>query len=90
MKLDLHIAAQVQFFLKSGMSLSDDLKRYENQTKVISSKVETERLSTVGGLPPASGNWIDWVNSVKANLAPISYKITGIVVLFNHIEGINK
>ena len=90
MKLDLHIAAQVQFFMKSGMNLSDDLKRYVNQTKVISSKVETERLATIGGLPPSSGNWIDWVNSVKANLAPISYKMTGIVVLISRIDGIDK
>ena len=33
MKLDLHMAAQFQFFTVAGMSLTDELKKYANQLK---------------------------------------------------------
>ena len=37
--LDISIAAKVQFANKFGISMSDDLKRYQNQTNVINTKV---------------------------------------------------
>lgn len=89
MKLDLSIAAQFQFFSMAGMSLTEDLKKYANQTKVINTKVETSSIASVGGLPPASGNWIDWVNTVRGNLAPVSYRFAAITVLFNYVPGID-
>ena len=89
MKLDLHMAAQFQFFTVAGMSLTDELKKYANQTKVINTKVETTTVASIGGLPPASGNWVDWVNTVRQNLAPVSYKFAAITVLFNYISGID-
>ena len=86
MNLDISFAAKVQFFSKVGISLSDDMKRYQNQTQVINSKVDTTRLSTLGGLPPKSGNWLDWANTVKGSLAPVSYQLTTLSVLFNFIH----
>lgn len=65
------------------------MKKYLNQTNVINTKVETTRLSTIGGLPPRSGNWLDWANTVKDNLAPVSYELTAISVLFNFVPNIN-
>lgn len=47
------------------------------------------RLSTIGGLPPRSGDWLDWANTVKDNLAPVSYQLTTLSVLFNFIHGID-
>lgn len=41
----------------------------------------------MGGLPPRSGNWIDWANTVKDALAPVSYRLTTLSVLFNFIPG---
>lgn len=89
MNLDIAFAAKIQFFSKVGISLSDEMKRYQNQTQVIDSKVETTRLSTLGGTPPKSGNWIDWANTVKTNLAPVSYQFFTISNLFNFIHGID-
>ena len=89
MKLDLNIAAQMQFLASAHISISDEYKRYVNQTKVINTKVQSTQLSTIGGLPPASGNWNDWVSTVKANLAPISYKLAAVIVLFNYIPGLD-
>lgn len=65
------------------------MKKYQNQTNLVSSKVEVQRLSTVGGLPPQSGNWIDWANTVKDSLAPVSYHLTTLSVLFNFIHGLD-
>ena len=89
MNLDTTFAAQVQFFGKIGINLTEEMKRYENQTRLIDSKVETTRLSTLGGLPPRSGDWIDWANTVKGSLAPVSYQLTTLSVLFNFIHGID-
>jgi len=89
MKLDLNIAAQMQFMSMVHISMSEEYKQYINQTKVINTKVESTQLSTIGGLPPSSGNWNDWVNTVKGNLAPISYKLTAVIVLFNYIPGLD-
>lgn len=89
MKIDLSIAAQAQFFMSASISLTDELKRYANHTQVVNSKVETTNMAPVGGLPPLSGNWVDWVNTVKGNLAPISYKFSAITVLFNYIPGLD-
>lgn len=44
-------------------------------------------MSTLGGLPPKSGDWLDWANTVKANLAPVSYQLTTLSALFNFIHG---
>lgn len=66
------------------------MKKYASQTKVVNSKVETTTIATVGGLPPSSGNWVDWVNSVKTNLAPVSYKFSAITTLFNFIPGFDS
>ena len=65
------------------------MKKYQNQTNLISSKVETTRLATIGGLPPKSGDWLDWANTVKDNLAPVSYQLTTLSVLFNFIPSLN-
>ena len=65
------------------------MKRHQNQTNLISSKVETTRLSTIGGLPPRSGDWLDWANTVKDNLAPVSYQLTTLSVLFNFVPSLN-
>lgn len=89
LKIDLSIAAQMQFLMSASVSISDEYKRYANQTKVVNTKVETTSIATVGGLPPSSGNWIDWVNTVKANLAPVAYKFSAITVLFNYIPGLD-
>jgi hypothetical protein len=85
MKLDLNIAAQMQFMAMVHISISEEYKQYINQTKVINTKVESTQLSTIGGLPPSSGVWNDWVSTVKVNLAPISYKLAAVIVLFNDI-----
>lgn len=90
MKLDLNMAASIQYMTKIGANLTDEQKKYQNQTKFISSKVEVTRMSTVGGLPPQSGNWIDWANTVKDNLAPVSYRLTTISVLFNYIPSFDS
>lgn len=74
---------------KLGIELSQDLKRYTNQTRVINNKVSTVRTSIIGGQPPKTGNWIDWANTVKANLAPVSYKLNTLSVLFNFIHNID-
>lgn len=89
MKLDLNVAAQMQFLTSAHISISDEYKRYINQTKVINTKVESTQLSTIGGLPPASGVWNEWVNTVKANLAPISYRLAAVIVLFNYVPGLD-
>ena len=47
--------------------------------------MESTQLSTIGGVPPKSGVWTDWVSTVKANLAPISYKLSAITILFNYV-----
>lgn len=86
MKLDINIAAKIQYMEKVGMQLTQELKNYVSQAKFISSKVSTTRLSTIGGMPPKSGDWIDWANSVKDNLAPVSYKISSLSTLFNFIH----
>lgn len=90
MNIDLSMAAQAQFFMSASISMSEELKRYANQTKVVNSKVESTSIATVGGLPPSSGNWVDWVNTVKGNLAPISYKFSAITVLFNFIPNFDS
>lgn len=89
MNIDTSYAAKVQFYYKIGINLTDEMKRYQNQTQIIDSKVETTRLSTLGGLPPRSGDWLDWANTVKNNLAPISYQLTTLSVLFNFIHSID-
>ena len=89
MKLDLHIAASIQYFKIIGMNLTDDQKHYMNQTNVINSKVSTTRISSIGGEPPKSGDWMEWANTVKSNLAPVTYELTTLSVLFNFIQGIN-
>ena len=43
----------------------------------------------IGGEPPRSGSWIDWERTVKDNLAPISYDLTALTVLFNFVPNIN-
>ena len=43
----------------------------------------------IGGEPPRSGDWIDWERTVKDNLAPISYDLTAITMLFNFIPRLN-
>ncbi len=73
MKLDIKIAASIQYFNIIGMSLNADQKRYLNQTSVINSKVSTTRIASIGGEPPKSGDWMDWASTVKANLAPVTY-----------------
>ena len=83
------MVSQFQYYKTANITLTDDLKRYANQTNVVNSKVESYSLATVGGLPPASGNQKDWVSTVKANLAPITYKLTAITVLFNYIQGLD-
>lgn len=65
------------------------MKKYQNQTNVINTKVDTTRLATIGGLPPKSGDWLDWANTVKENLAPVKYQLTTISVLFNFVPNIN-
>jgi hypothetical protein len=89
MNLDVKYAAEVQFYEKLELNLTDDMKRYQNQTSVINTKVDTSRLSTLGGLPPRSGDFHDWVDTVKENLAPVSYQLTTISVLFNFVPNIN-
>lgn len=85
MKLDVEMATSIQYMNKIGVNLTDEMKKYQNQTNLISSKVEATRMSTIGGEPPQSGNWIDWANTVKDHLAPVSYRLTTISVLFNYI-----
>ena len=89
MKLDIHIAASIQYFNIIGMALNAEQKRYLNQTNVINSKVSTTRIASIGGEPPKSGDWMDWANTVKSNLAPVTYELTTLSVLFNFIQGIN-
>ena len=60
MNLDVNIAAKVQFANLFHLSMSEDLKKYQNQTNIINTKVETEKASMIGGEPPVSGSWIDW------------------------------
>jgi hypothetical protein len=60
MKLDVDRAAQIQLFEKLGISQSEEMKRYSNQTNIINNRVETTRISTLGGEPPKSGDWVDW------------------------------
>lgn len=39
MKLDINLAAKIQYFNKIGISLSEDMKKYQNQTNLINSHV---------------------------------------------------
>lgn len=39
MKIDINIAAKIQYLTKIGIDLSQDLKRYVNQTNIVNSKV---------------------------------------------------
>jgi hypothetical protein len=39
MSIDLKLAAQVQFIMSAGMNMSEEYKRYVNQTKVVNTKV---------------------------------------------------
>jgi len=39
MNLDTSYAAKIQFFSKVGINLTEDMKRYQNQTRIIDSKV---------------------------------------------------
>ena len=89
MNLDINIAAKVQFAGHFNASMSEDLKKYQAQTNVINQKVETTKLAIIGGEPPKTGNWIDWERTVKDNLAPISYDLTALTVLFNYIPNLN-
>ena len=89
MKLDVNIAAQVQFANKFHLEMSEDLKKYQNQTNVVNTKVESQKSSMIGGEPPVSGSWIDWQRTVRDNLAPISYELTTISVLFTFISNLN-
>lgn len=65
------------------------MKKYQNQTSVINTKVDTTHLSIIGGLPPRSGKMADWINTVKDNLAPVSYQMTTTSALFGFIPNIN-
>lgn len=49
MKLDVAMAANIQYMEKIGANLTEEMKRYQNQTNLISSKVEVSRMSTIGG-----------------------------------------
>lgn len=89
MKIDLSFTAQSQFFNSANISMSDDLKKYSNQTQVVNSKVESKNIAIIGELPPRGGNWIDWANMVKLNLGPISYRLSAITILFNYIPGLD-
>lgn len=74
---------------KLGIQLSQDLKRYVNQTRIINNKVSTTRTSNIGGQPPKTGNWIDWANTVKDKLAPVSYNLVTLSMLFKFIGNID-
>ena len=89
MNLDINIAAKVQFANMFNVSMSEDLKRYQNQTNLITKKVQSTKYVIVGGEPPKTGNWIDWERTVKDNLAPISYDLTALTVLFNYIPNLD-
>jgi hypothetical protein len=39
MSLDIKFAAEVQFYQKIGINLSEEMKKYQNQTNVINTKV---------------------------------------------------
>ena len=87
--IDVKVAAKVQFANMFSLSMSEDLKRYQNQTNVANTKVETIKKVMIGGEPPKSGTWIDWERSVKDNLAPISYDLTALTVLFNFVHDVD-
>ena len=60
MGLDVNIASKVQFANSFKLSMSEDLKKYQNQTNVVNTKVETHKAYMIGGEPPVNGSWIDW------------------------------
>ena len=89
MNIDVKTAAKVQFANAFDLSMSEDLKKYQNQTNIANSRVETTSRVMIGGEPPKSGTWIDWERTVKGSLAPVSYDLTALTVLFNFVPGIN-
>ena len=44
----------------------------------------------IGGQPPVGGDWIQWQNTVKDNLAPISYDLTSLSELFRFVSDIDS
>ena len=89
MNIEVKTAAKVQFANAFDLSMSEDLKKYQNQTKLADNKVETTKRVMIGGEPPKSGTWIDWERTVRGSLAPISYDLTALTVLFNFVPGLN-
>lgn len=89
MNIDVKTAAKVQFANAFNLSMSEDLKKYQNQTKLADNRMETTSRVMIGGEPPKSGTWTDWERTVKGNLAPISYDLTALTVLFNFVPDIN-
>ena len=73
MNLDINIAAKVQFASRFNVSMTEDMKRYQNQTNLVNQKVQSTKYVIIGGESPKTGNWIDWERTVKDNLAPGSY-----------------
>lgn len=49
MKLDVAMAANIQYMNKIGVNLTEEMKRYQNLTNLISSKIEVARMSTIEG-----------------------------------------
>ena len=86
MGLDVTRAAGVQFLNILDLNKSSEAISYQNQTKVIDTRVESIRNSIIGGQPTKSGDWVDWSNTVKQNLAPVAYKLVTLSVLFNFIH----
>ena len=89
MNFDMKMVAQFQFASKFHLEMSEELKKYQNQTSVANTKVDSQKSSMIGGEPPVSGSWIDWQKTVRDNLAPISYELTTLSALFGFIPNLN-
>ena len=85
MGLDINTATRVQFANFFKLSMSDELKKYQEQTNVINTKILTTKQLNIGGEPQKGGSWEDWERSVRDNLAPMSYDLVSITSLFNYV-----
>ncbi len=84
LNIDINIAAKASF-AKFFVDTSFDFKKYERDIEYSERSESSKSVFYLGGQPSRDGNIHEWQTKIVDNPMPISYRLSPLYELFDHI-----